>query len=36
MLYSTLIRIKIEQAYLAPHIKETLLAGLKQCGLAEV
>ena len=36
MLYSTLIRIKIEQAYLATHIKETLLAGLKQVGLSEV
>jgi hypothetical protein len=36
MLYATLVRIKIEQAYLAPHIKETLLEGLKREGLSGV
>ena len=36
MAYATLLRIKIEQAYLAPHIKETLLEGLKQAGLSGV
>jgi hypothetical protein len=36
MAYATLLRLKIEQAYLAPHIKETLLEGLKQAGLSGV
>ena len=36
MLYATLLRIKIEQAYLPPHIKETLIEGMKQAGLAAV
>jgi len=36
MLYATLLRVKIEQAYLSPHILETLKEGLKQAGLSGV